>query len=165
MSDPEAAGSSEAEAKQGLDCIDAASEAGGIEFVVLASVITCDTCPDTVGFFKSKLKMEQRLKESGLKHVILRPGFFMENFNHPDRNPLTKGKVTSLFAPSTTFFCIATADVGKAAAAACANPEKWNGKIVDLVSFVYSAEDVASALSRASGVTCKVLLGYVLACS
>lgn len=44
-----------------------------------------------VDAFKSKLAVEQALKQSGLKYAILRPHAFFENFNMP-AFPLKQGR-------------------------------------------------------------------------
>ena len=49
---------------------------------------------------------------------------------------------------------VADLDVGKAAAAAAADKDKWGGKTINCASCNLTSAECAEALSKASGVKC-----------
>ncbi|KAJ1459489.1 hypothetical protein M885DRAFT_585838 [Pelagophyceae sp. CCMP2097] len=140
------------EAADGRMVVDACQRAG-VAFVVYSSVADCDTCPESVGHFKSKLEVEDALRNSGLKHSILRPVAFFENFDdEANYNPLTRGKVKGLWPAETKVKLVACADIGAAGCAMLLDPLKFQGVVLDCVGDECDGRDLAAALTAASGV-------------
>jgi len=154
-------GSREVEGGQGKVLVDAIKEhthdGGHIDHVVFSSVVDADKTSDAVGHFKSKLDIEKYLKtQMGLSCSILRPAAFYDNFDDAANfNPLTKGVAKSLWPPTLKVKYIATRDVGKAAAAMLADPLPWRGRTLDCATEELTGEEVASVLSKVSGVDCE----------
>lgn len=148
-------GTKESEIAAGRAAIDAAI-ACSLDFVVFTSVADSDVCYDNITHFKSKFEIENYLKSTTLKHAILRPVAFLDNFDDPaNYNPLTRGSVKGLVKADIKLKMVACKDIGKAAAQMFLDPEKYNGKTITCVSCDSSGEEVAAALSSASSEPCK----------
>lgn len=131
-----------------------------VEFVVFCSVIKSTTAPKKAEHFHSKAEIEKYLKESGLKHSILKPGPFFENFNDPANwNPLAKGSVKGLWKKDLKLPLVSTNDIGKGAVVMFKNQNEWNGKSVDCVTWKGDGSDLEQALTRASGEPSKYSIG------
>ena len=163
------------EAEQGKMMVDVA-KANGIEYLVFLSVADLEpmlafrlgkrvSAPGVpVGFsrfvltihhmqvhhFVAKGEVEQHLKASGLRHSILRPVAFFENYDDPaNYNPLKRGSLK--FLTLDPCFMVGTYDVGKAAAAMLSDKEKWNGKTLTCTSWKGTLKEAAAALEAVSG--------------
>jgi uncharacterized protein YbjT (DUF2867 family) len=142
------------EVAQGKAIVDAITASGSVDFTVFISV------HDVEGFAKHRPKalhiapksaIEAYLRASGLRHAILRPVAFFENFDDAANwNPLTAGKIKFLTAAPTLF--VSTFDLGKAAAACFADPAAWGGKTLDCAAWRGALPDAAAALQAVSGV-------------
>ena len=86
---------------------------------------------EKVKHIKGKLVVEQYLFASGLKSTVLRPVAFFENLDDPANwNPLKKGSIK--FLTDVPVKLCACYDIGRAAAKLIADPDAFNGKIVDV---------------------------------
>eukprot|EP00629_Pelagomonadales_sp_RCC1024_P000917 CAMPEP_0119283494 /NCGR_PEP_ID=MMETSP1329-20130426/28597_1 /TAXON_ID=114041 /ORGANISM="Genus nov. species nov., Strain RCC1024" /LENGTH=293 /DNA_ID=CAMNT_0007284167 /DNA_START=36 /DNA_END=914 /DNA_ORIENTATION=- len=148
-------GTREGEAGQGKLVVDAIKAKGSVEHVVYSSVAGCDLAPDAVSHFKSKLDVEEHLQASGLSFSILRPVAFFENYDDPaNYNALTKGSCKTLWPGTLKVPHVACRDIGRAAAVMLADPAAWKGKTLDCAACDVTGEEVAAALTAASGVPC-----------
>lgn len=103
-----------------------------------------------VHHFTAKGLVEAHLKASGLRHAILRPVAFFENFDDAGNyNPLKRGSLK--FLTMDPAFLVGTYDVGKAAAAMLGDTAKWNGKTLTCTSWKGSLKEAAAALEAVSG--------------
>jgi len=98
----------------------------------------------------AKPVIENQLLYSALKGAaVLRPVAFFENFDDPyNWNPLKRGKVKFL-TDAKTKFC-STYDIGRAAALMFEKHELWNRKLLPVVSWEGTVQDVANALQKVS---------------
>mmetsp|Transcript_15241 Transcript_15241/g.20155 ORF Transcript_15241/g.20155 Transcript_15241/m.20155 type:complete len:320 (+) Transcript_15241:103-1062(+) len=143
------------EVSHGMMMIQAMKEIGTIEHVVFNSVADAEKTPPEVQHFATKLKLEEELKLSGLSYSVLRPVAFLENLDDPaNMNPLTKGTVKCLWDASLTLKMVACADIAKAAVLMFKDPKKFQGQIIDCVGCQVNGDEIAQALSKASGVRC-----------
>ena len=134
------------EIQHGKNAIDAAKKAG-VNHLIFVSVADADLVPDNVQHYKTKLEIEKYLKASGLRFSILRPTAFFENFDSgADWNPLKKGHIK--FAITTRCTYCSTYDIGRAAAIMYKNPDQWQGKTLDVVSWAGELSDIAKALEK-----------------
>jgi len=156
-----AGGKPEVEVEHGKIIVDACVTAG-INHVVFSSVANADDCPDAVKHFHSKEVIENYMREQeSLSFSILRPVTFFENLDNPVMyNPLTKGSVKMLWRHDLKVKHVGCADIAKAAVVMFKDPRAWKGKTLDCVSCEVTGDEIASALSQASGVRCtyKVLI-------
>ncbi|KAK3334180.1 hypothetical protein B0T19DRAFT_440872 [Cercophora scortea] len=145
---------SDVEKEQGKMLADLALEFH-VEAFVYSSAIPVGPRPDDSHDYSHQTKRElekycQELGERGLNWIILRPGFFMENFD----GFLGSIAVTLLregLKKETTISMIASDDIGKAAAGVFANHEKYLRKILCLTSGPVTIREVIAAHQRATG--------------
>jgi uncharacterized protein YbjT (DUF2867 family) len=118
------------EERQGKALADAAS-AAGVGHFVYASVGGAERNTG-ISHFESKWAIEKHVGELGLPATVLRPVFFMENFN-PQRESILDGTFTSRgIKPDKTLQLIAANDVGAFAALAFANPQVYIGQALEI---------------------------------
>ncbi|MEU8414627.1 NmrA family NAD(P)-binding protein [Amycolatopsis japonica] len=103
----------------------------------------------------AKAAIQDRLREAGFPQwTLLKPGFFMENFL-PDMKFLfprgVDGGLVSVIKPSTSLSLAAVDDIGAAAAAAIAEPDRFSGVELELASDFLTMTEIAEVLSGALG--------------
>ncbi|MFF4753406.1 NmrA family NAD(P)-binding protein [Streptomyces sp. NPDC002514] len=154
------------EVTQGVNLIEGARAAGVPQFVH-TSVSGAGQHTRTPGWtagrwatleasLGAKSAVQDRLREAGFPHwTLLKPGFFMENFL-PSMAFLfprgVEGGLVSVLNPGTRLSLAAVDDIGAAAAAAVAAPERFDGVELELASDYLSMTEIAEVLSRALGV-------------
>ncbi|MBI4545194.1 MAG: NmrA/HSCARG family protein [Gemmatimonadetes bacterium] len=138
------------EIDQGVRLADAA-RAAGVEHFVYSSVASAQR-QTGLPHFESKWQIENHVRELDLPHTILRPVFFMDNWENPMMaDPILGGKLAFPLSPDRQFQQIAVDDIGGFAALALAHREEWLGRELDLAGDSRSTEQVAAAFSRAVG--------------
>ncbi|MDX3853426.1 NmrA family NAD(P)-binding protein [Streptomyces sp. AK02-01A] len=149
---------------QGRDLVDAARDAGVAQFVhtSVSGAGQHRTAPGWAEgrwavmehYYETKTAIQDRVREAGFRHwTLLKPGFFMENFLPPSfllPNGAEGGLVT-LVKPGTELSLVAVADIGTAAAAAIADPERFHEVELELASERLPMTRIAEVLSRALG--------------
>lgn len=144
------------EIEQGKMQVDACKAANCV-FTIYSSACDGELMGPKVKHLIGKPVVEKYLLASGIKGAIVRPTAFFENYDDPiNYNPLKKGKVA--FLSEVPVKMCATYDIGRAAAKMFANPDKWNGKALDIASWMGSGADVAAALQKISGTPTKFSL-------
>jgi uncharacterized protein YbjT (DUF2867 family) len=134
------------EIQQGINAIDAA-KAAGVDHLIFVSIADAELFDERCKHIKTKLKVEEYLKGSGVKYSILRPTCFFENFDDAANwNPLKKGSIKFLTTKRLKF--CSTYDIGRAAAVMFKSPAQWLGKTLDVVSWAGDLSDVAAALEK-----------------
>lgn len=103
----------------------------------------------------TKHAIEEQVRAAGFaRWTILKPGFFMENFL-PEMAFLfprgISGGLVSVLKPDTRLSLAAVADIGRAAAAAVADPERFDRVELELASDYLSMTEIAEVLSDALG--------------
>ncbi|MFE4360320.1 NmrA family NAD(P)-binding protein [Kitasatospora sp. NPDC056800] len=106
-------------------------------------------------YYAAKAGIQDRVREAGFaRWTLLKPGFFMENF-HPSAAIMfprgLDGGLVSLLKPETRLSLIAVDDIGTAAAAAIAAPERFDRVELELAGDVLTMADIATVLSRVLG--------------
>jgi uncharacterized protein YbjT (DUF2867 family) len=129
---------------------DAALQAA-VQHFVQASVASADR--DTgIPHFESKHKIEKYINDIGLACTILRPVFFMDNWQMPMlRDAIAHGMLPQPLQPETRLQQIDVDDIGLFAAMAFENPDKWIGRTVELAGDELSMRDTADIFSRVIG--------------
>ena len=107
-------------------------------------------------FWDNKLHIEAAIRAANFPVVtLLRPTFLMENFIAPKVDfafpELCQGEIVIAMHPDTKLAMVATQDIGKFAVAAFNNPDRFNGKSLELAGDQSTIPEVATALSRVSG--------------
>jgi uncharacterized protein YbjT (DUF2867 family) len=153
------------EVTQGVNLIEGAKAAGVPQFVH-TSVTGAGQHTEAAGWAEgrwglmepglgAKSAIQDHLRAAGFPHwTLLKPGFFMENFL-PSMAFLfprgIEGGLVSVLNPETRLSLVASADIGRTAAAAIAAPERFDGVELELASDYLSMTEIAEVLSRALG--------------
>ncbi|WP_017557457.1 NmrA family NAD(P)-binding protein [Nocardiopsis baichengensis] len=155
----------EGEAAQGINLIEGAKAAGVPQFVH-TSVSGAGQHTGAPGWAEgrwsymepalgAKSAIQDRLREAGFaRWTLLKPSFFMDNFL-PSMAYLfprgIDGGLVSVLRPETRVSLTAVDDIGAAAAAAIAEPERFDRIELELASDYLSMTEIADVLSRALG--------------
>jgi uncharacterized protein YbjT (DUF2867 family) len=104
----------------------------------------------------AKSAIQDRVPTAGFpRWTLLKPGFFMENFL-PSMAFLfprgVEGGLVSVLKPRTRLSLVAVDDIGRAAAAAIAEPERFDRVELELAGDYLSMAEIAEVLSGALGV-------------
>ncbi|MFC8449032.1 NmrA family NAD(P)-binding protein [Kitasatospora sp. NPDC057223] len=152
----------EGEVAQAVNLIEGARAAGVTQFVH-TSVSGAGQHVDWVAgrwawmepYYAAKAGIQDRVREAGFAHwTLIKPGFFMENFQ-PSAQIMfprgVEGGLVSLLKPATRLSLIAVDDIGTAAAAAVAEPERFDRVELELAGDFLTMTDIAAVLSHALG--------------
>ena len=108
-------------------------------------------------YFGMSAAMEEQAKAAGFKNlVILRPTLLMHEYLLPDSKVLfpelhTDRKLVTALRPETKVPHLQAEDVGKFAAAALMQPEKFRGREINLAADNLTATEVAKTLRSVAG--------------
>ncbi len=139
----------EREIEQGKRLVDAAKDAG-VEHFVYSSVGSAHR-ETGIAHFDSKAEVEDYLRRSGMSYTILRPVFFMQNWEMFGRDQILGGTFAQPLDPDRSLQMLDAEDIGVFAAMAFENPEGWIGREVDLAGDEMTMPEVAATFSRVIG--------------
>jgi uncharacterized protein YbjT (DUF2867 family) len=141
----------EKEEVQGKRFAKAARDAG-VQHFVYSSVASAHR-KTGIPHFDNKWRVEETVRGLGFPtHVVIRPAFFMENFLSPWFKPgIDAGKLAMAVKPETVLQMIAVADIGKYGAWAFENPQKLNGRGIDIAGDGLTMPQTAAIISKATG--------------
>ena len=153
------------EVRQGVNLVEGAKAAGVPQFVH-TSVTGAGQHTEAPGWAEgrwasmepvlgAKSAVQDAVRAAGFPHwTLLKPGFFMENFL-PSMAFLfprgIEGGLVSVLKPGTRLSLIAVEDIGRAAAAAVADPERFDRVELELAGDYLSMTEIAAVLSQALG--------------
>lgn len=143
----------EGEVKQGKNLVDAA-KAAGVKHFVFSSAGQSFAWPSPVPHARSKQEVERYLFDSKLPSTVLRPAFFMENYNSPMMDfgaKAREGRVELPLRAHQRLQMVSTHDIGFFAALAFARPEAFVGSAFDLAGDALTPGEVAQVFSRVLG--------------
>lgn len=136
------------EVEQGTTLVDACVEAG-IEHVVFSSVGGAER--DTgIPHFDSKYEIETHLEASGLPATVVRPVFFMQNFEAM-REQIAEGALAMALEPGTPLQMVDTESLGAFVAEALTDPDRYVGETFELASDELTLEAMASRFADVTG--------------
>jgi uncharacterized protein YbjT (DUF2867 family) len=138
----------ERETEQGITLADAAAEAGVSHFVY-SSVSAADRAP--LAHFQSKFAVEEHVTELGLPTTVIRPAYFMQNFEWL-RDDIESGTLQLPLSPETVLHMVDATDIGLAVAMSFADPDSFLGETVELVGDAPTLAEVAVTFSEALAV-------------
>ncbi len=136
------------EVQQGKTVADAAKTAG-VEHFVYSSVGSAHR-QTGIAHFDSKWEVEEHVRQIGLPYTILRPVFFMQNWEGM-REFILGGTLAQPLDPDKPFQQVAVEDVGAFAAIAFEDPGKWIGREVDLAGDEQAMPKIAETFGRVIG--------------
>jgi uncharacterized protein YbjT (DUF2867 family) len=101
--------------------------------------------------FASKFEIEGYVQSLGIPFTILRPVFFMENFNW-SRPQITNGTMNGLgLRPDKAMQLIAVEDIGAFAALAFENRSEYLGRTLELAGDELTEAEIAAAFTKLIG--------------
>jgi uncharacterized protein YbjT (DUF2867 family) len=136
------------EVQQGKTVADAA-KAAGVEHFVYSSVGSAHR-QTGLSHFESKWEVENHVRELDLRYTILRPVFFMQNWEMM-REMVLGGTLAQPLDPDKPFQQVAVEDIGAFAAIAFENPDRWIGREVDLAGDEPTMLEIAETFGRVIG--------------
>lgn len=141
----------DAEIRQGSNVAAAAAEAGVRHVVYGAAGVGEDTTG--VGSWDSKLIIAKRFRDLGLPLTVLRPMAFMELMTDTGYYPAvsTWHLMPKLMGPSRPVGWLCVDDLGAIAARVFADPERWTGSVLGLVSDVQSIDECRELWKERTG--------------
>jgi len=101
----------------------------------------------------AKVKVERHVRtlgEKGLPWTILRPGFFMENYDGKIGS-ITVGVLKAGLKPTTTVALIAAGDIGQVAAGVFENPESYKSQVLVAVGESLTMSEQEAAYKEVTG--------------
>ncbi|MFD5236991.1 NmrA family NAD(P)-binding protein [Streptomyces tendae] len=154
----------EGEVDQAVHLIEGAREAGVAQFVhtsVSGAGQHTSWVKDRWGwmepYYSAKAGIQDRVREAGFEHwTIVKPGYFMENLLPSQAIVFprgVRGGLVSLLKPATRLSLVAVDDIGATAAAAVAEPERFDRVELELASDLLTMREVAEILSGHLGTT------------
>lgn len=144
----QAMGSFADEVRQGIVLADAA-KAAGVSHFVYSSVAAAGE-KTGIPHFESKWQIEEHIRKIGLPNTIIRPVFFMENWNY-QRDTILSGTISLPLDPIRKLQQISVEDIGVFAAIAFADPGKWIGRAIDIAGDDLSMLETAGVFSEVLG--------------
>ncbi len=139
----------EGEIRQGKNVAEAA-KAAGVQHFVYASVGAAHRGMGQK-HFESKWIIEQYVPSLDIPYTILRPAFFMENYNW-SRAQILNGMFTPMgLRAEKELQMIAVEDVGVFAALVFANPNQYLGKTIELSGDEQTEAQVAETFTKVIG--------------
>jgi len=135
----------DAEIEQGKTLASAAADAG-VDHFVYSSVGSADG--DTgLAHFDSKYAVEQHIEELGLPATIVRPVFFMQNFEQMMHEDIVEGRLAMPLAAGVSLAVVDADDIGQTVAAALQDPDRFIGEVLTLAGDDLTLEAFAAAFS------------------
>lgn len=142
-------GGVEAEVTQGTTMAEVAADVG-VDLFVFSSV-SGPRAETGVPHFDSKFEIERRIESLDLPATVIRPAFFMRNFERM-REEILDGTLALPVEPGTPFQLVAPDDIGALAAAAFADPERYAGDAIEVASDERTLNEMAAAFTDVTGV-------------
>jgi uncharacterized protein YbjT (DUF2867 family) len=134
------------EIEQGVALIETARRQDVSHFVY-SSVGSADE-ETGIPHFETKIKVEEHLRSSGLQYTIVRPVFFMENWQRKFGESIRNGQLQQPLSPTTNLQMVAVDDIGAFAALAFEHPGKWKNRTFSLAGHESSMQQIADAFCR-----------------
>jgi uncharacterized protein YbjT (DUF2867 family) len=138
------------EIKQGKILADAAKDAG-VEHFLYSSIGGADRNTG-IPHFESKATNERYMRSIDLPLTVLRPVYFMENFNSPNaQNLIASGRFIMALDPNKQLQLISVEDIGFIAAMALDNKDDWLGRSMEIAGDSLTIPQIAQKFSAALG--------------
>ena len=155
-------GGFEAEYTSGKTVADVAVEKG-VEYIIFSTLPSIREISNgkytKCSHFDAKAAIEQHIRGLNIKSAFYSPGGFMENFTEmpfmsPQKGPNETWIIALHTSPQAKLPLVdAVGDTGKYIGAILAEPEKYEGKTFHASTTLYSWEQIAAIMSKATGKT------------
>ncbi|UPV74566.1 NmrA/HSCARG family protein [Halorussus limi] len=136
------------EVKQGTNLAEVAAEEG-VDHFVFSSVGGADR-DSGVSHFDSKWEIEGRIRDLDLPATVVRPVFFMQNFEGM-REEIEGGTLATGLGEGVTLQMVDADNVGGFVAETLADPDRYVGESYELAGDEHTLESAAEAFSDVMG--------------
>lgn len=138
----------EDELEQGTNLAEAVAEAS-IDHFVFSSVGSADEGTG-IPHFESKFEIEERIRELDLPATILRPVFFMQNFEGM-RDQIQGGELQQALEPGVSLQMLHLEDYGNMVANVFQDPDTYIGEAIEIASDELTLEAMALRFTTTTG--------------
>lgn len=141
------------EVRQGKNLADAAARAK-VKHFVFSSVGGAFDYPSEVPHARSKQEIERHIMASELPWTLLRPVFFMDNFNSPFMDfgsNAKEGRVALPLRPTRRLQMVSVEDIGRVAALALSRRDEFLHTAFDVASDALTTAEIADVFTRVTG--------------
>jgi uncharacterized protein YbjT (DUF2867 family) len=138
----------EGEVEHGTNLAEVAADVG-VEHFVFSSVGGAER-DTSIPHFDSKYEVEERIRDLGLPATIIRPVFFMQNFEG-QREDITDGTLALPLVEDVSVQIVNVDDIGGLAAEALANPDEYEGRAIELAGDEGTLEEMARVFTEVTG--------------
>ena len=125
-----------------------AARKAGVKHLAYSSVAGSDR-RSGVPHFESKGRVEQHIARLGLPATILRPVLFMDNFNTFQFRTIMLAMFRTYVGEDSKVQMVATADIGRLAAAAFNDPGRYIGQAIELAGDAVTRKELVGAMRGA----------------
>ncbi|UPW00703.1 NmrA/HSCARG family protein [Halorussus gelatinilyticus] len=133
------------EIEQGTNLVEVADEVG-VDHFVFSSVGGAER--DTgIPHFDSKWEIEELVRDLDLPATVVRPVFFMQNFEAA-REDIENGTLANALAEGVSLQMVAPDDIGGFVAEAFADPDRYVGESYELAGDEHTLESAADVFSE-----------------
>ncbi|KAF3766543.1 NAD(P)-binding protein [Cryphonectria parasitica EP155] len=161
----------DAEVRWARNILDAALAAGTVKQVVYSTVSGTESWQDQPGwdlnpfivnYWRSKVRGEEMVRTAGFEfYTILKPEEFFNNFINPWAgfqlpDLIKDGVWKAVWRPEHRISLINTGDIGRVAAAAILDPQRYTGRELILAAEKLSVSEILQLLTEASGKSLKL---------
>lgn len=139
----------ELEWKQGKSIVEACIQ-NNIQHLVLSTVLYVeDGQENTLAYVKRKLDIENLVIEKDIPYTFLCPGSFMDDFGS-EYMPVKNNVITGMAANEARLPHIASSDIGKFAALAFEDPDKFKSQKLNIIGDFISGNELAEIVTGLS---------------
>ena len=125
------------------------AKAAGVKFIAVVSVLVAELTDTVLG--KQFSEIERAILKLGVPYTILQLPKFVEVYWGFRDGIVGQSSIFSPVDPTKPYTAVVVEDIGKAAAAILADPQKHAGKTYQIVSERHTFNDVAAAFSEVLG--------------
>ena len=138
------------EVEQGVRMADSAHEAG-VDHFVYSSVGGAERATG-ISHFDSKYEIEEHVRALDMPYTILRPVFFMNNWESDMlKQMVLGGTLAQPLNPETLFQQIDVEDIGAFTELAFSDPDRWIGRELEVAGDERSMEEIAATFGGLIG--------------
>lgn len=139
----------ELEWEQGKNIVEACVQ-NKVQHLVLSTVLYVEEGQEnTLTYIKRKIDIENLVKDQKIPYTFLCPGSFMDDFGG-EYMPVKKNVITGMAVNEAKIAHIASIDIGKFAALAFENPDRFMDKKLNLVGDFISGNELAAIATKLS---------------
>lgn len=141
---------SDQDRRQGVNVAEAAL-AAGVDHLVMSTVLYVEEGQEvSLDYIRPKFETEAYVADKGIPRTFIRPASFMDEIGS-EFLPVKKGVITGQADGDAKVPYVACRDIGRLAAMAFAEPDRFLGRRINLIGDFLSGDELAEVLTRVTG--------------